>query len=89
MLGLSGFGGLTLGPNPARELLHFTGKTSLNLLWIGLLTWVAASYGSFWIRPGSPATSIYQGVSLADDRRYEEARAKFSSALKNLALASS
>ena len=37
MLGLSGFGGLTLGPNPARELLHFTGKTSLNLLWIGLL----------------------------------------------------
>ena len=32
-----GLAGLSLGPNPSRELLHFTGKTALNLLWIGLL----------------------------------------------------
>jgi methionine sulfoxide reductase heme-binding subunit len=32
-----GLAGLSLGPNPSREMLHFTGKTALNLLWIGLL----------------------------------------------------
>ncbi|MFZ9708508.1 MAG: sulfite oxidase heme-binding subunit YedZ [Steroidobacteraceae bacterium] len=35
---VSGFGvsGLTLGPNPIREMLHFTGKTAVNLLMIAL-----------------------------------------------------
>ena len=37
LLEITGLGGVSLGPNPSRELLHFTGKTALNLLWIGLL----------------------------------------------------
>lgn len=32
-----GIADTTLGPNPSRELLHFTGTTALNLLLIGLL----------------------------------------------------
>lgn len=32
-----GWGGLTLGPDAARELLHVLGKSALNLLWLTLL----------------------------------------------------
>lgn len=35
--GLFGVGSFSLGPNPIREMLHVTGKTSLNLLLITLM----------------------------------------------------
>ena len=35
--GVLGIAGQTLGPNPIREMLHMTGKTSLNLLMITLM----------------------------------------------------
>jgi sulfoxide reductase heme-binding subunit YedZ len=35
--GVLGIAGQTLGPNPIREMLHMTGKTSLNLLMITLV----------------------------------------------------
>lgn len=37
LAGILGVGGQSLGPNPIREMLHVTGKTSLNLLLITLL----------------------------------------------------
>lgn len=37
LLGAFNLAGQSLGPNPVREMLHFTGKTALNLLMITLL----------------------------------------------------
>lgn len=36
LAGSVGLSGLTLGPNPIREMLHVTGKTAVNLLMIAL-----------------------------------------------------
>lgn len=37
LAGVAGLAGQSLGPNPIREILHVTGKTSLNLLMITLM----------------------------------------------------
>jgi sulfoxide reductase heme-binding subunit YedZ len=37
LAGIAGVAGQSLGPNPIREMLHVTGKTSLNLLMITLM----------------------------------------------------
>ncbi len=37
LVGVFGWWGQSLGPNPVREMLHFTGKTSLNLLMLTLM----------------------------------------------------
>ena len=37
LAGVFGWWGQSLGPNPVREMLHFTGKTSLNLLMLTLM----------------------------------------------------
>lgn len=36
VVAVQGIGGMTLGPNPIREMLHVTGKSALNLLMITL-----------------------------------------------------
>jgi sulfoxide reductase heme-binding subunit YedZ len=51
--GITGLAGQSLGPNPIREILHVTGKTSLNLLLITLsATPLRELTGeTWWVRP--------------------------------------
>ena len=53
LAGVFGVGGHSLGPNPVREMLHFTGKTSLNLLMLTLMVSpIRAITGqALWQRP--------------------------------------
>jgi tetratricopeptide (TPR) repeat protein len=49
---------------------------------VALFTWAALAGSTFWVRRESPAVKIARGISLADDRRYEEAATSFSAALR-------
>jgi sulfoxide reductase heme-binding subunit YedZ len=53
LAGIFGLAGYSLGPNPIREILHITGKTSLNLLLVTLCaTPLRELTGNvLWLRP--------------------------------------
>src|SRR5262249_18735103 len=51
-------------------------------LWVALITWGITTYAAFSILSGSRFTYTVRGVGLADDKRYAEAAAEFSHALR-------
>jgi len=48
LAGVAGLAGQSLGPNPIREMLHVTGKTSLNMLMITLMV-TPARVATGWV----------------------------------------
>jgi Flp pilus assembly protein TadD len=64
------------------DYLSKKGSILRRILWVGTIAWVITVYASFWIASRNPFTYSTQGITHADDKRYEEAVADFSRALR-------